>query len=47
MKIKALFSIKIVLIASLLFLSGCFSSSCGGRASSDGGLAVCNSSIDF
>ncbi|MBF0381560.1 MAG: hypothetical protein HQL69_11110 [Magnetococcales bacterium] len=47
MKIKGLFSIKLVLIVSLLFLSGCVSSSCGGHASSDGGLAVCNSSFDF
>jgi hypothetical protein len=47
MKIKAKFTMKIMLIASLLFLSGCFSKSCGGSASRDGGLAICNGSIDF
>ncbi|MBF0194097.1 MAG: hypothetical protein HQL71_06040 [Magnetococcales bacterium] len=47
MRIKVNFTIKIMLIASLLFLSGCFSKSCGGSASRDGGLAICNGSFDF
>jgi hypothetical protein len=48
MKIKALLSIKTVIIASLIFLSGCSSSSsCGGNANADGSLAVCSKSISF
>ncbi|MBF0357110.1 MAG: hypothetical protein HQL70_00810 [Magnetococcales bacterium] len=46
MKAKALLSLKLLVVLSMLTLSGC-SSSCSGSASSDGHVAGCGKSFRF
>jgi hypothetical protein len=47
MKIKYNLSIKLLLLAGLLFLGGCSSTACGGAGSRDGSIGLCKKSLSF